>query len=83
MNAPYYDDTVPLEDRPLAAHGLKSYRCASGGTTLLGGKKSWVMIGATDDEDAFKQALRSSFKCRREDLEVWDGEKYIPCTSKH
>ncbi len=36
------------------------------------------MIGARDHDDAYREALRSCETARREDLEVWDGIKYIP-----
>jgi hypothetical protein len=57
-------------DKPLAAHGLTSYRYA--------GNYGWIMIGATDHADALKQAQRSM----RHDtptidkLQVWNGIQY-------
>jgi hypothetical protein len=39
-------------DKPLAAPGLRSYRCK--------GRFGWIMIGATDDADALREARRSS-----------------------
>lgn len=58
-------------DRPLAAAGLISYRCKSA--------YGWIMIGATDDADALKQAQRSSSRpVLIEYLEVWDGTEYVP-----
>lgn len=65
--APAYDIT----SRPLAAAGLTSYRCK----THFG----WVMIGATNDDDAMSEAKRSSFTASRENLQVWDGFHYVPC----
>lgn len=58
-------------DRPYAAKGLTSYRCK----TVYG----WVMIGATDTEDAMREAARSSNFAKRENLEVWNGDRYVPC----
>jgi hypothetical protein len=55
-------------DMPLAAQGLISYRCK--------GRYGWIMIGATDHEDAFREAQRSG-EVKREDLEVWDGAAYV------
>jgi len=63
-------DRASTADRPLAAAGLASYRCQ--------GQYGWIMIGASDAEDAYRQALRSSPSARREDLQVWDGARYVP-----
>lgn len=57
-------------DKPLAAHGLISYRYA--------GNYGWIMIGALDHADALKEAARSM----RHDtptldkLQVWTGVQY-------
>ncbi|WP_454875182.1 hypothetical protein [Paraburkholderia xenovorans] len=59
-------------DRPLAAEGLLSYRCK--------GAFGWIMIGATDDDDAFREALRSSETAKRETLQRWDGLGYVDVT---
>ncbi len=57
-------------DKPLAAHGLTSYRYA--------GRYGWVMIGARDDADAIREAARSSPDyTSMASLQVWDGSKYI------
>lgn len=37
------------------------------------------MIGARDPDDAMKEASRSSNFAKRENLEVWDGDRYVPC----
>lgn len=58
-----------LMSRPLAAPGLTSYRCK--------GRFGWIMIGATDHEDAMREAKRSWADASRDGLEVWDGNKYI------
>ncbi|CAM2198432.1 conserved protein of unknown function (plasmid) [Paraburkholderia kururiensis] len=63
------DGTVSTCDLPLAARGLVSYRCRC--------TFGWIMIGATDDEDAFRQALRSSPSATRRMLQRWDGLAYI------
>lgn len=57
-----------LCNKPLAAAGLTSYRCR--------GRFGWVMIGATDDDDAFREALRSCPAAKRETLQVWGGTCY-------
>ena len=58
------------QDKPLASPGLTSYRCKS--------TYGWVMIGALDHDDAYREALRSSQYAARECLEVWDGSEYVP-----
>lgn len=57
-------------ERPLAMAGLISYRCK--------GRYGWIMIGAIDKADAMNEARRSSQTAKPEDLEVWDGERYVP-----
>lgn len=57
-------------DKPLAVEGLTSFRCKS--------PFGWVMIGATDPDDAMRQAKLSTEKPRRQDLEIWDGTIYVP-----
>lgn len=53
-------------NKPCAAPGLKSYR--------IRGPFGWILIGASDDEDALKEARRSTNKPETESLEVWmDG----------
>ena len=61
---------IPITDRPLSCPPNQSYR--------LKGAFGWIMIGASDAEDAYRQALRSSPSARREDLQVWDGARYVP-----
>lgn len=58
-------------DKPYAAKGFISYRCK--------GCMSWIMIGAKDPDDAMREARRSWLLAKRENLEVWDGNRYIPC----
>jgi hypothetical protein len=65
---------LPVTDRPLAVSGLLSYRCQ--------GAFGWIMIGATDDEDAMVQARRSSANAKRDTLQKWDGEAYAPCVER-
>ena len=62
-----------FSDRPLATAGLTSYRCK--------GAYGWIMIGAADDADAMRQARRSSNTARHEDLQVWDGARYVPAAA--
>lgn len=59
-----------LTNRPLAAPGLISYRCK--------GRFGWIMIGATDHDNAMREAYRSYQDAKREELEIWDGAKYTP-----
>ena len=60
-------------DKPLASKGLKSYRAK--------GPYGYIMIGAKDHDDALKEAKRSNSSITKEDLEIWDGKKYIPVYS--
>lgn len=57
-------------ERPCAAPGLTSYRCRS--------RYGWIMIGAAGDDEALRQARRSTAKAKRQDLQVWSGERYVP-----
>ncbi len=59
----------PVTERPLAAKGLTSYRCRN--------RYGWTMIGATDADDAMREALRSSSDAKREDLQIWNGREYV------
>ena len=59
----------PSANKPMAAKGLTSYRCK--------GAYGWIMIGASSTDDAMREARRSSPNARREDLQVWDGRKYV------
>jgi len=60
-----------ITDKPLADSGLTSYRCK--------GAFGWIMIGAKDNEDAMREALRSSKHAERESLQAWNGKEYAPC----
>lgn len=60
---------VNVCDRPLAADGLTSYRCR--------GRFGWIMIGAKNDDEAFREAQRSSETVARETLQRWNGEAYV------
>lgn len=62
-----------VTSKPLAAPGLISYRCK--------GKFGWIMIGATDHDDAIVQAKRSSSDLQPNSLEVWNGSAYVSCTT--
>lgn len=63
-------DPLDLCNRPLAAPGLISYRCKN--------SFSWTMIGARDDDEAFREALRSDQRASRLDLQRWNGTAYVP-----
>lgn len=65
-------ESKPHTERPLAAAGLISYRYR--------GFYDWIMIGARDDADAFREASRSTRdRLQPERLEVWsqDEDRYI------
>lgn len=56
---------------PMAAAGLQSYRYRSA--------YGWVMIGATDDADALREAQRSTAAPVTADrLQRWTGTEYQP-----
>lgn len=58
-------------DKPLADHGLTSYRYR--------GRYGWIMIGAKDDTDALNEARRSTDDAVTADkLEIWNGTNYVP-----
>ena len=57
-----------LEDKPCAVAGLTSYRCR--------GCFGRIMIGATDDADAWREARRSTDAPAG--MEVWNGREYVP-----
>jgi hypothetical protein len=63
-----------ITDLPLAAPGLASYRYR--------GPYGWIMIGATDEHDAAREALRSleSGTVYRNRLERYDilAGRYVP-----
>lgn len=63
--------TQPTE-RPLACAPYTSYR--------FKGPFGWIMIGAMDDEEAMREAQRSTDNPRWEDLQRWDGTQYMPCS---
>ena len=66
-----------LQDKPLAAEGLTSYRYKS--------RYGYIMIGATSNDDALNEANRSLSvgKSTVDGLEIWDGEKYVFVKSLH
>lgn len=58
-------------DRPCASQGLASYRYR--------GTFGWIMIGARDDDDALREATRSTdAPITRARLQVWSGGAYEP-----
>ena len=61
---------VPFCERPLAGPGFISYR--------LFGPYGWIMIAAKDDEDAMREARRSTEYPDRRKLQKWDGSRYGP-----
>ena len=64
--------TISLHDKPLAAHGLTSYRYQ--------GRYGFIMIEARDDAHALKEAQRSLTRdtATPEKLERWNGNAYRP-----
>jgi len=57
-------------DKPLADHGLTSYRYR--------GRYGWIMIGAKDHNDALREARRSTDEpINRRHLERWNGSEYV------
>lgn len=62
--------SLRMSQRPLAAAGIKSYRCK--------GRFGWIMIGAIDVDDAMREARRSCTEAKITDLEEWNGERYVP-----
>lgn len=69
--------SAPIHCRPVASAGWTSYRCRS--------RFGWIMIGANDDEEAWREALRSSPAPDPDTLQVWDGVRYVDTrlTPKH
>ena len=60
---------------PMAGPGLQSYRYR--------GAYGWVMIGATDDADALREAQRSTPAPATADrLQRWTGTEYQPTKGK-
>jgi hypothetical protein len=58
-----------LCDKPMASKGLISYRYR--------GRYGWIMIGAKDDNDALREAQRStSDKVIIDNLQIWKGNQY-------
>lgn len=57
-----------MNNCPMAAPGLTSYRCK--------GRYGWIMIGAKDHADAMREARRSDPTARAENLEIWNGTEY-------
>jgi hypothetical protein len=58
-----------LCDKPMASKGLISYRYR--------GRYGWIMIGAKDDNDALREAQRStSDKVTMNNLQIWKGNQY-------
>ena len=71
LQALYAKQQQRVQDKPLAAHGLTSYRYK--------GLYDWVMIGAHDDDDALNEANRSlaTPTATIENLQVFKGGEYV------
>ena len=63
-------------EKPLAVKGLVSYRYR--------GRYGWIMIGASDTQEALREAARSSsYPVHQSNLEVWtEGVGYTPTLPK-
>lgn len=59
-------------NQPMATNGFISYRCKT--------PYGWCMIGAKDNEDALREAKRSTNNPTEEDLQIWNGTEYVPIT---
>ena len=60
---------LDIHNKPMAIKGLTSYRYK--------GRYGFIMIGATDNTNALKEAQRStSDKASIDNLEVWNGSQY-------
>ena len=60
---------LDTHNKPMAIKGLTSYRYK--------GRYGFIMIGATDNTKALKEAQRStSDKVSIDNLEVWNGSQY-------
>ena len=68
------ETTNTNDNKPLAAKGLISYRYYYG--------CGFVMIGATDHEDALREANRSisGKDASLDNLEIWNGTEYEKVT---
>lgn len=61
---------LETHNKPLASKGLKSYRYK--------GRYGYIMIGATDSQDALREASRSTESdITIDNLEAWDYSKYM------
>lgn len=58
-------------EKPCACEGLNSYRYK--------GRYGWIMIGASDPNDALREASRSTDNVKLSRLQVWDWDvcKYV------
>lgn len=64
-----YKLELDLHNKPLAAEGLLSYRYR--------GRYGWIMIGATDTNDALREAQQStSDPVTVDKLQKWNGVSY-------
>lgn len=61
---------IDVHNKPMAIQGLKSYRYK--------GRYGYIMIGATDSQDALREASRSTdSEITIDNLEAWDYSKYM------
>jgi hypothetical protein len=72
MEETYMKNNQEYFNKPLAVHGLLSYRYL--------GSYGWIMIGAKDNNDALREVKRSMLVGMPvlSKLEYFNGEKYIP-----
>lgn len=63
-----------MSDKPMAAHGLTSYR--------YGGRYGWIMIGAKNHSEALTEASRSTDAVDPSKLQIWDGSEYVDVVSQ-
>ena len=67
---------IALHDRPMASKGLISFRYRS--------PFGWIMIGATDEAGALREAARSTdAEIDVSNLQRHDGAKYVSSHSFH
>ena len=57
-------------DKPVACEPYKSYRYRGG--------YGWIMIGAIDDDEALREARRSTDGVVVSNLQRWNGTEYEP-----
>jgi hypothetical protein len=71
MGKTEYDNERSIGDKPLAVAGLTSFR--------YNGRYGWIMIAATDRQDALLEAQRSispDSEAIMSRLQIWNGSEY-------